>query len=108
MTIGNYIQAKLKRFQFSMADDELEAVLADKGLMPEMVYTPELGNTVKKALISIIPELLLAPDISQGDYSIKFKVDGIKAYYSMLCKETGDPDVFNPTLDTIVDKSNIW
>ncbi|WP_131535462.1 DUF6706 family protein [Pedobacter nototheniae] len=91
-----------------MEDEELEAVLVDQEITPEMEYTPALANKIKKALISIIPELLLAPDISQGDYSIKYKVDGIKAYYSMLCKEAGEQDVFNPSKDIIVDKSALW
>ena len=108
MTIGNYIQAKLKRFQFSMADDELEVILIDQNLTLATVYSSADSIKVKKALIAIIPELLLAPDISQGDYSIKYKIDGIKAYYSMLCKETGEQDVFNPSQDAIIDRTDVW
>jgi len=108
MNIGNYIQAKLGRLQLSMADDELAVFLIDQGLTLETVYAAELSLKVKKVFIAIIPELLAAPDIAQGDYSIKFNVDGIKAYYSLLCKETGEQDVFNPSKDTIVDRSDTW
>jgi len=108
MTIGNYIKSKLSKFQFLIGDEELEAVLIDHDLTPATEYVKDLSVQVKKVLISIIPELLAMPDIAQGDYSIKYKVDGIKAYYSMLCKETGEPDVFNPNQYTIVDRTDIW
>lgn len=108
MTIGNYIKAKLTRLQLSMADDEIAAFLIDQELTLDTVYAAEQSIKVKKVLIAIIPELLAAPDIAQGDYSIKFKVDGIKAYYSLLCKETGEQDVFNPSQNTIIDRSDIW
>ena len=91
-----------------MVDDELEAVLIDQDLTSSTEYSSEKSKQVKKVLIAIIPELLLAPDISQGDYSIKYKIDGIKAYYSVLCKETGEQDVFNPSQDTIIDRTDVW
>jgi hypothetical protein len=108
MTIGGYIQAKLSRFKFSMSAEELEAFLADQEMTAEDQYTPELANKIKMVLINVIPELLLAPEIKQGDFSLKHNVEGIKAYYSMLCGQIGLPDIFNPTADTVKDRSYIW
>jgi len=83
-------------------------MLIDMELTPETEYNVQLSEKVKKIMISVIPELLLAPDISQGDYSIKYKVDGIKAYYSILCGELGLPDIYNPVQDTIIDRTDSW
>lgn len=108
MTIGAYIQSKLKRFNFTMSEEELEANLAEQDLTPETEYSSVLSDKTKKVLISIIPELLLAPEIRQGDFGIKYNVDGIKAYYSMLCNELGLPDIYNPIQARIIDRSDIW
>jgi hypothetical protein len=108
MTIGDYIQAKLKRFNFSMSAEELEAFLVDQEMTASSQYTKELSNKTKIVMVAIIPELLLAPEIKQGDFSIKYNVDGIKTYYSMLCGQTGLPDIFNPVDDTVQDRSDIW
>jgi hypothetical protein len=91
-----------------MSAEELEAFLADQEMTADGQYTPELGMKIKMVMVAIIPELLLTPEIKQGDFSIKYNVDGIKAYYSMLCSETGLPDIYNPVSDIVRDRSDIW
>ncbi|RZJ88733.1 MAG: hypothetical protein EOO20_12845 [Chryseobacterium sp.] len=108
MTIGNYIKSKLNKFQFAIEEAELEAELINQDLSAVTEYSKDHLIPVKKVLISIIPELLLAPDISEGDFSIKYKVDGIKAYYSLLCSDTGLPDIYNPSQDSIIDRTDVW
>lgn len=108
MKIGNYIQAKLSRFNFSMSDEELDAFLVDLEMTASSEYTPADALKIKKVLIAVIPELLISPEIKQGDFTIKYNVDGIKAYYSLLCKEVGIPDIFNPSNDIVRDVSFLW
>lgn len=108
MTVAQYVNAKLARFRVPMSDDELQVLLEEHGLNATDMFTPILGTAVKTAIVSVIPELLIAPSISQGDYSIKFDVAGIKAYYSLLCRELGLPDLVNVSGDIVQDKSYLW
>lgn len=109
MTIGNYIQAKLNRFHLSMGNDEIDVILSTDNLTSESEYIPSHDVIVKKALIAVIPELLLAPDLSQGDFSIKRNIAGVRAYYSLLCKELGMPDLLSPEVSYDVnDRSDLW
>ncbi len=119
MTIGDFLKAKLKRFGFTIEDDELEASVIDAGVVVptdetnpasvlEVEYSREYTTPMKLVLISLIPELLLKPSISQGDYSEKYDINGIKAYYSLICGQTGSVDIFNPVQNHVVDRSDIW
>ena len=108
MTIGNYIQAKLNRFLLSMSNEELEIVLSGQGLEFESEYSKDREVNVKSVLVAVIPELLLAPDWSQGGTSIKRNNAGVMAYYSLLCGELGMPDNLNPSAYNVNDRSDVW
>lgn len=108
MTIGNYIQAKLNRFHLAMSTEELEVVLLGKGLNFETDYNKDQEVNVKSVLVAVIPELLLAPDWSQGGTSIKRNTAGVMAYYSLLCGELGLPDALNPSSYDVNDRSDVW
>ncbi|WP_448104735.1 DUF6706 family protein [Pedobacter panaciterrae] len=109
MTIGNYIQAKLNRFHLSIENEELDVILSSDNVTSNTDYTPAHNEVIKRALIAVIPELLIAPDWTQGGTSIKRNIEGVKLYYSILCKELGVPDLLNPEVSYDVrDISDRW
>ena len=78
-------------------------------------YTPEVSNSVGKAMVSIIEELMLAPSMSQvneNGFSVSWDYSRIGQYYIWLCRKYGvDPDtevVAALGLSTIKDMSDIW
>lgn len=78
-------------------------------------YTPEVSNSVGKAMVSIIEELMLAPNMSQvneNGFSVSWDYSRIGQYYMWLCRKYGvDPntDVMAALgLSTITDMSDIW
>lgn len=92
-TIQEYFVAKLSRYNIELNDAEIQAALLDEGLVPSDEYTPGSAVAIKTAIVKLIPELLLKPDITEGGYSEKWDKGALKLFYSLLCKELGLPDI---------------
>ncbi|PPL04973.1 DUF6706 family protein [Parapedobacter indicus] len=107
MALAEFIKKKLRKFKLQIEDDELTVKLAELGGNPEGELTPSSMLIAKQVFVSVIPELLLEPDISQGDFSRKYNMDGIRTYYSMLCDELGVENKLAPQ-PKVYDASNRW
>lgn len=92
MTVLQFLQTKLSKFDIEVDQGELEILFleSDTKLTTEVDSTSVLVEA-KKALVTFIPELLLKPEISEGEFKIKFDREGIKEYYKLLCNELGIP-----------------
>lgn len=106
-TIRETITSKLRRYNIELTEAEIDAELIAQGLTPEDEFSVSADKQIKLALVRMIPELLLSPDIQEGDLSIRFDRQAIMKYYSYLCKELGVPDKLN-SKPTIRSKSNYW
>ncbi|WP_262246961.1 DUF6706 family protein [Parapedobacter soli] len=107
MTLAEFIKKKLRKFKLQIEDDELTVRLDELGGDPDGGLTPSSYIIAKRVIVSVIPELLLEPDISQGDFSKKHNMDGIIAYYGMLCDELGEENKLAPQ-PKVYDASNRW
>lgn len=104
MTLTNleYIQSQLLRF--GLEESDLMAVLVGNSIDPSAVA----GADVKLAIYNEIPLMLAGlSELSEGGYRIKWNIEGIKAWYSILAGKLGKPDELtnNPTLTYI---GNRW
>lgn len=106
-TIREFIQAKLSRYNIDLSEAELDAAIQDQALTPTDPYAPEASKPTLKVIASVIPELLLAPDITEGGFSIKYDKGAVSAYYNLLCSQLGIPNQLNPQ-PKIRSKSGIW
>lgn len=111
MSIREYISQKFQAWNITMSH------LMDIGLDLDLddEYTPEVSDSVGKAMVSIIEELMLAPSMSQvneNGFSVSWDYSRIGQYYMWLCRKYGvDPntDVMAALgLSTITDMSDIW
>jgi|SRR5215217_9701761 len=100
-TIQEYFEAKLLRYNIELSEVETEAALIEQGLDPTSYYTPGSTIQVKTAIVKILPELLLKPDITEGGYAEKWDKGAVKLFYSLLCAELGLPDVFAAPVPTL-------
>lgn len=101
MTNLEYIQSQLLRF--GLEESDLMAVLVSNDIDP----SGEAGPDVKLAIYNEIPLLVAGlSEVSEGGYRIKWNIEGIKAWYSILAKQLGKPDELhgNPTLTYIGDR----
>lgn len=111
MSIREYISQKFQAWSITMS--HLMDIGLDLNLDDE--YTPEVSDSVGKAMVSIIEELMLAPSMSQvneNGFSVSWDYSRIGQYYMWLCRKYGvDPntDVMAALgLSTITDMSDIW
>ena len=96
MTIKEYISGRFQSFGIQMS----EADLLDMALRSNIGLDDEVdGDTIGQVsvgMVRFIPTLLLrATSISESGFSMSWNIDGIKSYYSMLCKQYGLEDELN-------------
>jgi hypothetical protein len=96
MTIKEYISSKFQSFGIQVSEaDLLDMSLNAKKDLEEEVSQECIGS-VSVAMARFIPSLLLrATSISESGFSMSWNIDGIKEYYSMLCRQYGLKDELN-------------
>lgn len=106
-TIREYIAAKLNRFEVNIEDVELDGLLIEGGLDGMLSYDAGQTIPVKTALVKIIPEVLLMPNISEGGYSITRNIEALKIYYSHLCADLGLVNILDQS-PSVSDITDLW
>ncbi len=96
MSIKEYISAKFQTFGIQLSEADLldMSLNAKKGLDDEVSQDNIVSVSV--AMARFIPSLLLrATSIGESGFSMSWNIDGIKDYYSMLCRQYGLKDKLN-------------
>ncbi|RPE05551.1 hypothetical protein EGT74_24520 [Chitinophaga lutea] len=84
--------------KFGVSDQEIILIMIEQGIDPNSPISGKADTVVLKTAIHAQLPLMLAgvQDVSEGGYSIKWNLDGIKAWYSALAGELGLPDLLTP------------
>ncbi len=96
MTVKEYISSKFQSFGIQVS----EADLLDMSLNAKKELSDEVNrdaiDAISVAMAHFIPSLLLrATSISESGFSMSWNIQGIKDYYSLLCKQYGLKDELN-------------
>ena len=96
MTVREYISGKFQSFGIQVS----EADLLDMSLNAKKESSDEVNrdaiDAISVAMARFIPSLLLrATSISESGFSMSWNIQGIKDYYSLLCKQYGLKDELN-------------
>lgn len=96
MTVKEYISGKFQSFGIQVS----EADLLDMSLNAKKELSDEVNrdaiDAISVAMAHFIPSLLLrATSISESGFSMSWNIQGIKDYYSLLCKQYGLKDELN-------------
>ena len=96
MTVKEYISSKFQSFGIQVS----EADLLDMSLNTKKELSDEVNrdaiDAISVAMAHFIPSLLLrATSISESGFSMSWNIQGIKDYYSLLCKQYGLKDELN-------------
>lgn len=106
MTYKEYVTAVLGKFGLSTS--EIEFIITEADLNPDTVVTATNKVLLKTAIYNQIPLFIAGlQDVSEGGYSVKWNVEGIKLWYSLLASELGLEDIFN-LKPKVRDASNKW
>lgn len=106
MILKEYAKGLLGRF--GVSDDEIDFMLQDNNLNPSDVLTSENKVSVKTAIYHGVPVIVAGlADVTEGGYSIKYNIRGIREWFSILAKELGLEDTLNGQ-PKVRDKSYLW
>ena len=93
MTVNGYIQQKFQTFGINLSEADLLDMCLTSKISGEDEMGPSNIGLVSVAMAKFIPSLLLrATSISESGFSMSWNIQGIKDYYSFLCKRYGLKD----------------
>ena len=93
MTVKDYIQQKFQTFGINLSEADLLDMCLNAKISGEDEITPDNNTRVHVSIARFIPSLLLrATSISESGFSMSWNLQGVKDYYSFLCKEYGLKD----------------
>lgn len=87
MTVKDYISQKFQTFGINLSEADLLEISLSSGISGEDEMGPSNIGLVSVAMAKFIPSLLLrATSISENGFSMSWDTQGLKEYYSFLCK----------------------
>ena len=102
MTVRKYISDKFQSFGIQVSEADLwdMSLNARRGLEDEV--TADMMDSISVAIARFIPSLLLrATSINESGFSMSWNTQGVKDYYSLLCRKYGLKDELNDNKPTI-------
>lgn len=96
MNVREYISSKFQSFGIQLSEaDLLDMSLNAREDLDNEVSQYNIG-AVSVAVARFIPSLLLrATSIGESGFSMSWNIQGIKDYYSLLCRQYGLKDELN-------------
>lgn len=93
MTVNEYISQKFQTFGIQLSEAELLDICLNSKISEEDEMNEDCQTRVSVAIAKFVPSLLLrATSISESGFSMSWNIQGIKDYYSFLCKQYGLKD----------------
>ena len=96
MKVKDYISTKFQSFGISLSEADLVDITLSTNIDLESDISTENKRAVEISMAGFIPALLLRASWSQGDMSESYNSQGVKDYYSYLCKLYGLEDQLSP------------
>lgn len=93
MIVNDYIQQKFQTFGIQLSEADLLEISLNSNIRGEDEMNQDCYVRVSVAIAKFIPSLLLRPtSMGEGGVSVSWNIEGIKQYYSFLCKQHGLKD----------------
>lgn len=93
MTVADYIRQKFQTFGIQLSEADLLDMSLNSKISGEGEMNEDCYDRVSVAIAKFIPSLLLrATSIGESGFSMSWNLQGIKDYYSLLCKQYGLKD----------------
>lgn len=96
MTVREYISGKFQSFGIQLSEADLLDMSLNAKMDVDDDVTADGLDAISVAIARFIPSLLLrATSISESGFSMSWNIQGIKDYYSLLCRQYGLKDELN-------------
>ena len=96
MTVREYISSKFQSFGIQVSEADLLDMSLNARVNIEDDVDADVIDNISVAIARFIPSLLLRPSsINESGFSMSWNIQGIKDYYSLLCRQYGLKDELN-------------
>lgn len=96
MIVRDYIQQRFQTFGINVSEADLYDMCLNANISGDGEVNEDNHTSVSVAIAKFIPSLLLrATSINESGFSMSWNIEGIKEYYSFLCKQYGLKDELN-------------
>lgn len=96
MKVADYIKGKFQTFGITVSEADLLEISLSSEISGEDEMDQSNIGLVSVAMAKFIPSLLLrATSISENGFSMSWNIQGVKEYYSFLCKKYGLEDTLS-------------
>lgn len=96
MIVRDYISSKFQSFGIQVSEADLLDMSLNARVNTEDDIDADVIDNISVAIARFIPSLLLRPtSINESGFSMSWNTQGVKDYYSLLCKKYGLKDELN-------------
>ena len=96
MNVRKYISDKFQSFGIQVSEADLLDMSLNARVNIEDDVMSDNVDSISVAIARFIPSLLLRPtSINESGFSMSWNTQGVKDYYSLLCKKYGLKDELN-------------
>lgn len=96
MNVRKYISDKFQSFGIQVSEADLLDMSLNARVNIEDDVDADVIDNISVAIARFIPSLLLRPtSINESGFSMSWNTQGVKDYYSLLCKKYGLKDELN-------------
>lgn len=96
MNVRDYISSKFQSFAIQVSEADLLDMSLNARVNIEDDVDADIIDNISVAIARFIPSLLLRPSsINESGFSMSWNTQGVKDYYSLLCKKYGLKDELN-------------
>ncbi len=96
MIVRQYISSKFQSFGIQVSEADLLDMSLNARVNIEDDVDADVIDNISVAIAQFIPSLLLRPtSINESGFSMSWNTQGVKDYYSLLCKKYGLKDELN-------------
>ena len=96
MSIKEYISSKFQSFGIQVSEADLLDMSLNARVNIEDDVDADVIDNISVAIAQFIPSLLLRPtSINESGFSMSWNTQGVKDYYSLLCRKYGLKDELN-------------
>lgn len=96
MNVRKYISDKFQSFGIQVSEADLLDMSLNARVNTEDDVDADVIDNISVAIARFIPSLLLRPtSINESGFSMSWNTQGVKDYYSLLCKKYGLKDELN-------------
>nr|DAO40288.1 MAG TPA: hypothetical protein [Caudoviricetes sp.] len=96
MSIKDYISSKFQSFGIQVSEADLLDMSLNARVNIEDDVDADVIDNISVAIARFIPSFLLRPtSINESGFSMSWNTQGVKDYYSLLCKKYGLKDELN-------------